>query len=218
MVRRNYMLLRKCAQRFIIIISVIILFSSACIVYAADNEQLTITQISSADSTEAQKDSADKSYNVFSDLIAPVSLEFLGAFLGVLTALWLNAHANKKQYKELNESLYNELLTLEIDLDKRFKEKQDYYRYLIPIWDINLASGNLSVLANRHIDKKYIEIYSKIQYAQELEREYIHSKLLKDHNNDDFLNAYIATVDTARIREAQEIKKMIVKLNKREVK
>ena len=155
--------------------------------------------------------------NILANVVLPVSLEFLGAFLGVLTALWLNFHLNKKQYKEINESLHKELLTLREDLNTQITKKHEYYRYSIPVWEINLASGNLSVLVYKHIDKKYIEIYSKIQYAQELEREYIHSRLLETNDKTDFLNAYINAIDSARIREAEEIKEMINKIENKEV-
>lgn len=208
------MLWKKCIPYFVIVVTGIFLFGFVCVVHAEENAQVMIMQTSGTDSAKEKIDSDDESYKVFSDLIAPISLEFLGAFLGVLTALGLNAHASKKQYKELNESLYNELLTLETDLNKRFNEKQDYYRYLTPIWDINLASGNLSVLVNKHIDKKYIEIYSKIQYAQELEREYIHSKVLEMNSDNRFLIDYIITIDSARIREAKEICELISKIKK----
>ena len=156
---------------------------------------------------------AEKSQNMWTNIIVPIAVEFLGAFLGVLTALGLNLHKSKKQYKELNKSLLNELLTVKKDLEKRFSNNQEYYRYATPVWDINWAAGNLSILANRHIDKEYIHIYSKIQYAQELEREYIHSRLIENSNNT-FLDSYVYSIDSARKREGKEIKDLIEDLSK----
>lgn len=182
-------------------------------------EKTETTQIVKVDSTKLQEEkNTDKYTDLFTDVLIPLVLEFIGAFLGVLTAIWLNSHANKKQYKELNEALYNELLALYSDLSTHLIEEEEYYRYLTPVWDINLASGNLSILTNKHIDKKYIKIYSKIQYAQELECEYIHSKLLEDSTNGNFLCAYITTINNARIREAKEILSLIDELKNKEVK
>lgn len=190
-----------------------------CIANAASTETVGSTQPTDLSEPDLQEeDNTNKANDILTDIIVPVALEFLGAFLGVLVALGSSAHGNKKQYKKLNESLYNELLMVEKDLKTRFSEKQDYYRYATPVWDINLAAGNLSILANRHVDKKYIEIYSKIQYAQELEREYIHSKLQEEHGSGDFLKSYIATINGARVEEANEIMKMILEIKSKEVK
>lgn len=183
--------------------------------------------------SNVQKDSfvssIDKPY-AFQNIIIPLIVEFIGAFLGVLSALALDSHSSKKQYKEVNNSLYDELKDIEKELEERLQEDNYvYYHYLTPIWDINLSAGNLSLLTNpntrkNHIDQKYIEIYKKIQYAEELEREYAHSKLLLCQNTnktiehkstvDDFATKYITIIDEARKREATEVYKMIVDLPK----
>lgn len=181
--------------------------------YAENCKDITDTSIPK---TSYENNISNENDIIFNAVI-PIAVEFLGAFLGVLTALGLNSHTTKKQYIALNNSLYNELLILESDLQEHLKQDQDFYRYLTPVWDINLAAGNLSILTNKHIDKKYIEIYSKIQYAQELEREYVHSKLLEKKDNE-FLSNYTNTINNARIREAREIIILIGNLKKEEVK
>lgn len=205
--------------RFSIFAVIIGIVFSLCIYSCgyANEQQNSVEITQSVDTTES---SPQKSYNANNTIGNDLLIEFIGAFLAVLSALGLNSHSNKKQYKELNKSLHNELLTLESDLNKRLTKNLDYYRYLTPVWDINLASGNLSLLSNGKINQEYIEIYSKIQYAQELEREYIHGKLMENQENENnrFLKDYISTIDSARIREANEIKSLIDNLKKKEVK
>ncbi len=219
-------------KRFIytlIIVTFVTVYISSVIIYVNAEDSAPTTYSYSDDTTSNSENNNDyydeiQKNDVSTDIIMPIVIEFIGAFLGIIAALWLNSFTNKKQYKELNSSLHNELLTLEQDLRKRFKENPDYYRYLTPVWDINLASGNLSILANKHIDKKYIEIYTKIQYAQELEREYIHSKLLEkndedtsENDKDTYLYSYITSINNARNREANKILDLIVKLKNKEV-
>ena len=168
-------------------------------------------------STGCVDESSNNRSNVMTDVIIPVGLEFLGAFLGILTALAVNRYIEGRQYKELNRSLYQELKKVLTDLSDH--DRKEFYRYLTPAWDIYLASGQLALLASGKIRKEYLEIYSKIQYAQELEQEYIHSKLIATNENssltrDSFKEIYIQTINKARNREASEIMQLIEQLPK----
>lgn len=165
-------------------------------------------------STETQiKTNMEKNtHTVFRDFIFPMFIEFIGAFLGVLSALALNSHSDKKTSKELEKALKKELQNINKELEKYSSEKEYvYYKYDTTVWDINLAAGNLSLFINSKANKKYIDIYSKIQYAQGLENEYLRMKLLKEEDLDDGIKKYKNTIYKARLRMANEIHKGIEK-------
>lgn len=159
------------------------------------------------------------------DIVLPLGLEFFGAFLGVLSALALDSVSEKKQWKEINSSLYCELQVIGNELKERDKEDYSYYQYITPVWDINMAAGNLSLLTHskarkKLIKKDYIDIYAKIHYAQTLERDYIQGRLLMlsscstTVSEDQITTDYINLIDNARKREANSILDMIQKLPK----
>lgn len=165
-------------------------------------------------------------HNTFlTDIFQPLCVEFFGAFLGVLTALALESYSEKKQWDEVNTSLFNELQKIGIELEDRKKDDYSYYQYVTPIWDINMAAGSLSLLTHsksgkNYIKKDYIDIYAKIHYAQSLERDYIQGRLLirstynTDAVGDDVADGYINQIDLARKHEALLILEMIQKLPK----
>lgn len=144
-------------------------------------------------------------------ILSSIFIEMLGACLGFLSAIALTNRSNKKLMKELDSSLLKELDEIQKELNERIENGfEDYYRYQTPIWDINLESGNLALVSNSKVYNKYIEIYSKIQYAQGLESEYVHTKLFKTTSEkDDFADKYIETIDNARQREAKKIREYI---------
>lgn len=154
-----------------------------------------------------------------SDFFIPLCMQTLGVLGGFLSAIAISRLTSKKQRKELDISLRSEIETIRDELASRLDQKEDFswFQYSIPIWEINLASGSLSSLANHRIYKKYIGVYSKIRYAQELEKEYTHSKLLQDAykgKEDNFLNNYIESTDAARRDCAKNIYEMILELLK----
>lgn len=159
--------------------------------------------------TEGNKEAETKTINWtdIKNILSSIFTEMLGAFLGFLSAIVLTNRSNRKQMKELDFSLQKELQVIHEELEGRLKnEFEDYYRYQTPIWDINLESGTLALVSSSKVYNKYIQIYSKIQYAQELELEYIHTKLFKETNKtEDFAKRYIDTIDNARRREAKNI-------------
>ena len=149
------------------------------------------------------------------EFIVSVIIEFFGAFLGVLAALYLESRSENKQWDDVNASLLEELLNIGKDLEERMKNDYIYYQYATPVWDINMAAGNLSTLTHPHsskkqINKEYIEIYVSIHYAQALERDYIQGRLLMlgKNCNDDFFRA----IDEARKAQCKSILKMINEL------
>lgn len=159
------------------------------------------------------------------DIILPLCLEFFGAFLGVLTALALDSYSEKKQWDDVNSSLLTELQSIGIELEDRKQDDYSYYQYITPVWDINMAAGNLSLLthsksAKNYIKKDYIDIYAKIHYAQSLERDYIQGRLLmrnflnSENTVDGIADDYINHIDSARKAEALLILEMIQKLPK----
>lgn len=159
------------------------------------------------------------------DIILPLCVEFFGAFLGVLTALALESYSEKKQWDDVNASLLTELQKIGIELEDRKEDDYSYYQYVTPIWDINMAAGNLSLLTHsksgkNYVKKDYIDIYAKIHYAQSLERDYIQGRLLihnayaTDSFGDDVADGYINQIDLARKQEALLILEMIQKLPK----
>lgn len=154
------------------------------------------------------------------NILSSILIEIIGAFLGFLSAIAFANRSNKHQMKELDSSLYGELKKIYDELKDRLasQELNDYYCYQTMIWDISLASGTLALVANSKIYKKYIQIYSMIQYAQELEAEYIHAKLIESVcGKESFVNSYIFTIGNARRREAnnicEHIKKYILEDN-----
>lgn len=162
---------------------------------------------------EREKDSTNK----FVDFVLPFIIEFFGAFLGILTAVWLDKHIEKQKYKSLNQELFEELQQIKEELIKRYEKKDDfvYFRYLTPIWNIHMESGNLQLLT-RIINQDYIKVYTRIQYAQELESEYIHCKVNSSFFNnsvnndkpecsDPFVQLYIDELNNNRSKEAKKI-------------
>lgn len=160
------------------------------------------------------------SFNFVTDFVIPLCMQTLGVLGGFWSAIAISRLTNKQQRQELDISLRNEIETIRDELASRLAQKEDFswYQYSIPVWEINLASGSLSSLANHCIYKKYIGVYSKIQYAQELEKEYTHSKLLEGSyaasTKDSFLKKYIASTDEARKDSAKSIYEMILELLK----
>lgn len=154
------------------------------------------------------------------NILSSVIVEMLGAFLGFLSAIALTNRSNRKQMKELDASLLDELRKICKELEERLedKESEDYFRYQTPIWEISLQSGTLALVINNKVYNKYIQIYSKIQYAQDLESEYVHAKLNekvdeKKGEKECFVNRYIRTIDLARKREAKDIYEYIRKMH-----
>lgn len=160
------------------------------------------------------------SFNLITDFVIPLCMQTLGVFGGFFSAIAISKRTSKKQRQELDIGLRNEIETIRDELELRLAQEEDFswYQYPIPIWEINLASGSISSLTNHRIYKKYIGVYSKIQYAQGLEKEYTHSKLLQSSyvagKKDSFLNDYIASIDAARKDCAKNIYEMILDLLK----
>ena len=160
------------------------------------------------------------SFNPITDFVIPLCMQTLGVFGGFFSAIAISKHTSKKQRQELDISLRNEIETIRDELALRLSQEEDFswYQYPIPIWEINLASGSISSLTNHRIYKKYIGVYAKIQYAQGLEKEYTHSKLLQSScavgKKDSFLNDYIESTDAARKDCAKSIYEMILDLLK----
>lgn len=139
------------------------------------------------------------------DTLRSITFEVIGAFLGFLSAIAFANRSNKAESKKLDTCLHNELEAIHNELRERIEgdDFKDFFRYQIPIWEINLASGSLALLTNAKVYDRYINIYSKIQYAQVLESEYIHTKI--SISNNDFSYRYLETIDQARKREAKAI-------------
>lgn len=203
----------------LLLIICFMLLDYRCIVYASGKnvEQTTENQdvinISQDEiyTNENQKDAVSE---LITNLITSFGIEVIGAFLGFLSAIAFANRSNKSQRKELDAGLYRELEAIYNELTERIEDTDfwDFYRYQIPIWEINLASGSLALVANAKIYNKYIEVYSKIQYAQVLENEYLHTKLFADtSNSEDFACRYIDTINSARKREAEAIRENIEK-------
>lgn len=171
---------------------------------------------------ESDKEAVEYAGIKWTDVInicSSVLVEMLGAFLGFLSAIVLTNRSNKKQMVELDTSLLSELNKIFNELEERLKDNisEDYFRYQTPIWEISLESGVLALVVNNKVYKKYIQIYSKIQYAQDLETEYVHAKVyeeVKERRDKKvcFVDRYIETLDTARKREAKEIYEYIKKM------
>lgn len=125
------------------------------------------------------------SLDFWTDILFPLLLEILGAFLGVFGAIWLSRKDARGKRKEFIRSINEELTTIKSELEERMKYKgmSDYYRYPTQIWDINIRSGVLDGLTLSDY-KTYVEIYSLIEFAQETEREWFHSSLVVDNKAD----------------------------------
>lgn len=119
---------------------------------------------------------SEMSLDFWIDILFPLLLEIIGAFLGVFGAIWLSKKDDREKRKELVRSIKEELKKISGELEKRImhREESDYYRYPTQIWDINTRSGALNGLTLSDY-KTYIEIYSLIEFAQEMEREWFHS-------------------------------------------
>ena len=191
----------------------------------AISDTISTTSEMAADNSTNDASQTTPQNTFLTDIFQPLCVEFFGAFLGVLTALALESYSEKKQWDEVNTSLFNELQKIGIELEDRKKDDYSYYQYVTPIWDINMAAGSLSLLTHsksgkNYIKKDYIDIYAKIHYAQSLERDYIQGRLLTrstyktDAVGDDVADRYINQIDLARKHEALLILEMIQNLPK----
>lgn len=183
-----------------------------------------ITETKSTSELNAYEDSEEYSEQVLKqeneelkqNLALSLLVEFVGAFLGVLTALALNKYSENKSIANLEKELLDELSSIRKELEERINQEKDFifYRYSTPIWDINLAAGNLSLFINRTEYKSYIKVYAKIQYAQSLENEYANIMQLSDDKSEESFDEYKSTIEFGRKREAQNILNMIIELKK----
>lgn len=219
-----------------IFVLLIVTLKTVTIAYSAQNEQnmskeRVSTNITTQDNTtslcnqnnnyaEIEKEKSDK--NIFFDLVFPFIIEFFGAFLGIIAAILLDSLFEKQKYKSINQELFEELTSIKEELNERYSDQKDdvYFRYLTPVWNIHMESGNLELLT-KIIHQKYIDIYTKIQYAQELENEYIHCRFLmstinQNNNNTCFNQIYINEINNLRNEQAVEIIDLIDKLEEKE--
>lgn len=152
------------------------------------------------------------SLSLFSDIIIPLIFEILAAFFGVFGAIWLSRKDAREKRKELVRSLRKELETIKTELDERllYMGTSDYYRYPTQTWDINTRSGALDGLSLNDY-KIYIDIYSKIEFAHEIEREWFHSSLIVDKAGDagSDQKGYLDALNEKRWELASEIDKEI---------
>lgn len=221
-------------MRISVLLCLLILLYFPLSVRATDVNSYSIEKINSfgsentAETEEAIMDSTPKENDfqsitldyILQNITFPLVIEFIGAFLGVLSALALDSHANKKQYADVNNSLFDELKGIGNELHKIIGTDYLFYYYLTPAWDINMAAGNLSLLTEpklrkKGINSKYITIYAQIQYAQKLEHEYLQCRLLELKGDvESGLTEYTKVIDKARKNEAHKIYEMINNLTK----
>lgn len=147
------------------------------------------------------------------DILVPLLLEVVGAFLGVFGAIWLSRKDARGKRREIVRSLKDELGKIKIELEERLKYKgnSDYYRYPTQIWDINTRSGALDGLSLSDY-KIYIDVYSQIEFAQEIEREWFHSSLIVDEQPDSLQKDYVVALNNKRWELAVDIHKTITSL------
>lgn len=156
------------------------------------------------------------SLNLLSDVLIPLILEGIGAFLGVFGAIWLSKKEARDKRRELVRSLQEELKQINSELEERlqYKGERDYYRYPTQVWDINSRSEILSSLSLKDY-KTYVDVYSQIEFAQEIEREWFHSSLIVGglpETEEDFRISYITALDNKRWELAENIYKSIKNL------
>lgn len=159
---------------------------------------------------------AETSLNFLGDVLIPLLLEVIGAFLGVFGAIWLSKKEIRGKRRELVRSLKEELRKINAELEERlqYKGNRDYYRYPTQIWDINIRSEILGNLPLKDY-KIYMDVYSQIEFAQEIEREWFHSSLVmgKPSASEDCIQEnYVITLDKKRWELAEGIYKSITKL------
>ena len=154
-------------------------------------------------------------FSIMSDLFVPIGTEFLGAFLGVIGALWLDKRNARKKCQEMEISLTKELKKIYLDLQAHIEaDGKDYYRYATPVWNIHMASNAFSNMDyNKYI--QFSDVYSKIWYAQELEKDWSQGALIPNLTN--FGKRYLDTLNHERLRIAQEIMEEIKKLTGGEI-
>lgn len=96
---------------------------------------------------------------ITTNVVIPVIMEFLGAFLGIIAALALDRRTQQKNYEELNNNLLSELTSVLNDLENN--KNADFYRYPTPIWDMYLSSGELTLLTTKQVTKNTLKSMQK---------------------------------------------------------
>jgi len=205
------------------ILILLLLFLLISIAFAYNDSQPQINS-ETEENTTSQKNDAESldGINFATDVFIPLILQTLGAFLGFISALALSNCENRTQSKELESSLQDELRSIQDELEERIKPENHYlmFRYLTPAWDSGLTSGILSASSSRTVYKKYVKIYSKIKYAQELEKEYTQSNIVgslhivfTSNSSNDFIKQYVPLTDVERKKWAcaiyDDIKKLL---------
>lgn len=150
------------------------------------------------------------------NVLIPLLLEVAGAFLGVFGAIWLSKKEAREKRNELVRSLNEELKSIQNELKLRLQQNKRndyYYRYPTQIWNINTRAGALQGLSLKDY-KIYIELYSQIEFAQEIEREWFHcSFLLNRQGNDEAIRkTYVAVLNRERWKLAENIYMKITEL------
>ena len=142
------------------------------------------------------------------NVLIPLLLEIAGAFLGVFGAIWLSKKETREKRRELVRSLNEELKSIQNELRLRLQqeERNDYYRYPTQIWSINARAGALQGLSLKDY-KIYIELYSQIEFAQEIEREWFRCSFLLDrqNNNEEIRRSYVEALNKERWKLADNI-------------
>lgn len=169
---------------------------------------------------ESMQDEGHKKIDIISTIVIPVAIQSFGAFLGVLGALFLNGHTERTQQKEVEKSFHDEIVSIKDELRERLSRNEDYtlYRYLTPAWDSGVSSGVLASPINRKTYKKYVNVYSLIQFAQEIEREYTQCMVAQATSatatRDRFLEQYIEDIKKERKKLVNQILAKIEELLK----
>ena len=143
---------------------------------------------------------------------------FIGAFLGfgfaLLVEFIMTRYSSKKTEKDVLEKIASELDALLADL-KNYTTLPTYFRYQCDVWEMSINSGHLlSISSNLKYDK-FIEVYSKINFANALEKSYFDLKMLQAQSSNDKDNLIANTIkkfEEERIERKNQIVEDIQKI------
>lgn len=171
--------------------------------------------------------SQDPHSNIMYDFIIPLSIEFIGAFLGFFFAIQLGNITKQQQLKNVNIELFSELRVIANDIKSTYQLRENtngeitgghvdiVFLYQTPKWDILLSAGELATIVNKskktNID--FLDIYSDIFHAQSLENEYLTAKR-NANSNDSFFETYITKIKEEKLKIAIQIYTKISQLHK----
>jgi hypothetical protein len=142
-----------------------------------------------------------------------VFVNFIGAFFGfgfaIVIEIWVSKKADKDMQEKVEKNIEQELEEIAKklqDLGAGVTGKLQYVRYYTNVWKACVNSGYLFSVSGKTIYNQYVEIYTKIESANDIEQRYFELKLQQEMSNGtQLIKNALSEMDTRRVEKRKEI-------------